>query len=366
MKVVIAGGTGQIGQMLKREYLKRGYEVVILSRSPQNKEGIHWDAKTLGPWTAELEGADWVVNLAGRTVNCRYTDKNLKAMMDSRIESTEILGKAVEQCQNPPAMWFQMSTATIYAHTFGKANDEFTGVIGGNEPDVPRYWDYSIEIGKNWEKVLENAKTPKTHKVALRSAMLMSPDKKGVYDELSKLAIMGLGGSIAGGKQFMSWIHEKDFVQALDFIAQNKMEGPVNLSSPNPLPQKEFMKILRQNVGQPVGLPATKLMAEIGAFFMRTDTELVLKSRKVIPGKLLKAGYKFEYDNWEEACDELTVRKERKLLMHFCMYATFAFLFTGSWIGTWDARTPNIIIDTLGRIGWFLGVLASPFYSALE
>jgi len=208
MKVVIPGGTGQIGAILARRFASRGDDVVVLSRGGQSPARIvAWDGRTLGDWAAEIDGADVVINLAGRTVNCRYTDENLKAMMDSRVDSTRVVGQAIERSQRPPPVWLQMSTATIYAHRFDAANDEDTGRIGGDEPDVPAYWKFSVDIAKAWEKTQAEAATPRTRKVALRTAMVMSPDTDGIFDVLLGLAKKGLGGPIAGGQQYMSWIH---------------------------------------------------------------------------------------------------------------------------------------------------------------
>lgn len=308
MKIIIPGGTGQVGNVLKRAFRAKGHEVILLSRAPSDSESsIVWDGRTLGDWTKFIDGADAVINLAGRSVNCRYTKKNLKVMMNSRVDSNRIIGKAIGQADRPPRVWLQASTATIYAHTFGTPHDEKTGLIGGNERDVPKYWKISIDIAQAWERALSEASTPQTRKVALRSAMIMSPDKGGIFDTLLNLTRLGLGGAIAGGKQFVSWIHEHDFVRSVEFLLEHdEFEGVVNLSSPNPLSQKEFMAAIRHACGMPIGLPATKWMISVGAFFMRTDPELILKSRRVIPGRLLSYGFSFKFPEWPAAVQELT------------------------------------------------------------
>ena len=309
-RIVLAGGTGQIGQVLARHYLAKGWDVSVLSRSGTGL-GRHtpWDGHTLEAWTTELDGAEVVINLAGRTVNCRYTEENLRQMMDSRVHSTRVIGDAIAQTATPPRLWLQMSTATIYAHRYDAANDELTGVLGGSEPDVPRYWDRSVQIANQWEATLSEAITPRTRKVALRSSMVMSPDSGGIFDVLCNLTRKGLGGSIAGGKQFVSWIHDGDFLGAIDFIdAHDNLTGAVNLCSPNPLPQAELMHSLRAALGVGIGLPATAWMAYIGAIFMRTDAELVLKSRRVVPSRLLAEGFSFEFPNWESAVRDLAAR----------------------------------------------------------
>ncbi|MFI9170298.1 TIGR01777 family oxidoreductase [Streptomyces lincolnensis] len=309
MKIVIPGGTGQVGAILNRALTAAGHEVVVLTRRPRREREIAWDGRSLGPWAAELDGSDVVINLAGRSVSCRYTQANLKAMMDSRVRSTEVVGEAVASAARPPRIWLQMSTATVYAHRFDAPNDEITGVVGGEEPGVPDYWAYSVEIARNWERAQERADAPHTRKVALRSAMVMSPDRDGVFDVLSRLARLGLGGPVAGGAQYVSWIHDRDFVRAVEFLIDHEeLTGPVNLAAPAPVPQRAFMRALRSAWGVPVGLPATKWMAEIGALALRSDTELLLKSRRVVPRRLLDAGFVFDQPAWPEAAADLARR----------------------------------------------------------
>ncbi|WP_205717826.1 epimerase [Actinomadura soli] len=262
MKVVIPGGTGQVGTVLDRALTAANHDVVILTRNPRRDREIHWDGETLGPWADAIDGSDLVINLAGRSVSCRYTPANLQAMMDSRVRSARVVGEAIAAAARPPRVWLQMSTATIYAHRFDAPNDEASGVIGGAEPGVPRYWAYSVEIARAWERAQERAATPSTRKVALRSAMVMSPDRGGVFDVLLWLARLGLGGPVAGGAQYVSWIHDRDFVRAIEFLAaRDDLTGPVNLAAPAPLPQRAFMRALRAAWGVPVGLPATEWMA---------------------------------------------------------------------------------------------------------
>lgn len=305
MKIVIPGGTGQVGQLLTRTFRGQGHEVVLMGRHA--KEGVvPWDGRTLGAWAQHVDGADVVINLAGRSVNCRYTTTNLKAMMDSRVDSARAVGQAIAAAAKPPRVWLQMSTATIYSHRFDAANDEATGIIGGDEPDVPAYWSYSIKVAQAWEEALAQAPTPHTRKVALRSAMVMSADRGGIFDVLSGLVRARLGGPMAGGKQFMSWIHGADFVRAVHWlIDHDEITGAVILAAPQPLPQIEFMAALRRAWGVRIGLPATKWMATVGAFFLRTDTELTLKSRRVKPGRLLDGGFHFDFPTWDAASRDL-------------------------------------------------------------
>jgi uncharacterized protein len=299
------GGTGHIGRFLGAALAERGHDVVVVGRSA----GVRWDGRTLGAWADVVDGCDAVINLAGRSVSCRYTDANLREMMDSRVDSARVVGAAIARATKPPRVWLQMSTATIYAHRFDAPNDEATGIIGGREPDVPGYWAFSVEIAQQWELAQEQADTPDTRRVALRTAMVMSPERGGVFDVLSRMARLGIGGPVAGGRQFVSWIHELDFVRAVEFLLRrDDLTGPVNLASPNPLPQRELMRVLRAAVGIPVGLPATRWMAEIGAFAMRSDTELLLKSRRVVPGRLVDSGFSFDLPRWADAARELVGR----------------------------------------------------------
>jgi uncharacterized protein (TIGR01777 family) len=258
---------------------------------------------------AEVDGADAVINLAGRSVNCRYTEANLREMMASRVESADIVGAAIAGAASPPRVWLQMSTATIYAHSYDRANDEATGVIGGAEPGVPAYWTISVDIARNWERAQQAAPTPDTRKVALRTSIVMAPGRGGAFDALWRMTRCGLGGPVAGGRQYMSWIHGRDFTQAIELLlARDDLAGPVNLTAPNPMPYRAFMASLRAAAGVRVGLPATRWMAELGAFVLRTDTELLLKSRRVVPGRLLGAGFGFDFPQWPDAARDLVAR----------------------------------------------------------
>ncbi|MGW2922701.1 DUF1731 domain-containing protein [Streptomyces angustmyceticus] len=308
MKIVIPGGTGQVGGILNRALRAAGHEVVVLTRRPGREGEVWWDGATRGAWEAAVDGSDVVINLAGRSVSCRYTPDNLREMMTSRVDSARVVGEAIAAAARPPRVWLQMSTATVYAHRFDAPNDEATGVVGGTEAGVPGYWAYSVEIARAWERAQEEAATPETRKVALRSAMVMSPDRGGVFDVLLWLARLGLGGPVAGGAQYVSWIHDRDFVRAVEFLIGSDLSGPVNLAAPAPLPHRAFMRALRAAWGVPVGLPATKWMAELGAFALRSDTELLLKSRRVVPGRLLDAGFAFGHDEWRGAADDLVRR----------------------------------------------------------
>jgi uncharacterized protein (TIGR01777 family) len=322
-RIVLPGGSGQIGTILARAFAGRGDEVVVLSRAADAGPSAtrpwrirRWDpgAQDLGSWAEEIDGADVVVNLAGRSVDCRYNRRNREQIMNSRTTSTRAVGEAIARAVSPPPVWLQASTATIYEHTFGRAHDEENGVLGGAEPDAPASWRFSIDVARAWEDACRgfDERTEKTRKVLLRSAMTMSPDRGGVFDVLLGLVRRGLGGRNADGRQFVSWIHDRDFVRAIEFlIERDDLAGPVNLAAPHPLPNAEFLAALRRAAGVPFGLPATRWMLEVGAWFLRTETELVLKSRRVVPGRLLASGFCFDYETWPEAAIDLVERSRR-------------------------------------------------------
>ena len=316
MKVVIPGGSGQVGTVLARAFHKRGAEVVVLSRTQTDGlpwRVVEWDGESLGAWTRELEGAEAIINLAGQSVNCRYTQANRRLITESRVKSTRIMGQAIAETDNAPGVWLQASTATLYAHRYDAANDEATGIIGGSEANAPDTWRFSIDVVKKWERELNAAATPNTRKVLMRSAIVMSPGTGGPFDMLLRLVRFGLGGRFGDGKEFVSWIHDQDFVRSVDWLIQHdELAGPVNLASPNPLPNAEFMRALRKAWGIPFGLPATEWMLELGAFVLRSETELMLKSRRVVPTRLLQSGFSFGFPTWPEAAHELCTRWRRK------------------------------------------------------
>jgi len=311
MKIVIPGGSGQVGTLLSRAFSSDGYDVVVLSRRPRQAPWrmVVWDGKTVGDWCAEIDGADAVINLAGRNVNCRYGPRNRRLIMDSRVDSTHALGDAIAAAHSPPPVWLQASTATIYAHRYDAPNDEKTGILGGHEEHVPDTWKFSIDVARAWEEAAIEARTPHTRKVLLRSAMTMSPDRGGVFDTLLKLTRCGLGGKHGHGRQYVSWIHEFDFTRAMYWLIEHEeFEGAVNVAAPHPLPDADFMRELRSAWGMRVGLPAPKWMLEIGTFLLRTESELILKSRRVVPGRLLDSGFAFQFPRWREAASELCHR----------------------------------------------------------
>jgi len=222
------------------------------------------------------------------------------------VLSTRVVGQAIAAAACKPRVWLQASTATIYAHRYDHPNDEYSGTLGGHEPDAPDTWRFSIDVARAWERTFEEAVVDGTRKVTLRSAMTLSPDAGGVFDTLLGLVRHGLGGSAGDGRQFMSWVHYEDFIAAVRWlIDRDDIEGAVNVAAPNPLPNAEFMQMLREACGVRLGLPAREWMLELGAVFMRTETELILKSRRVVPARLLEHGFKFKYPYWRDAALDL-------------------------------------------------------------
>lgn len=316
LHIVMPGGSGQAGRFLAAWFQERGHRVTVLTRLPYaaSYETVHWDGEHSGPWAEYLEGADVCINLAGRSVNCRYTEENRAEIYDSRIGSTRLLSEVFSALASPPRVWLNASTATIYRHAADRDMDEYSGELGGNEwltsrRRVPESWNFSVRVAKDWEAEFFRAPARGARKVALRSAIVMSPSPGSAFGVLLNLVKMSMGGTQGNGRQFVSWIHDVDFARAVEFlIEQEEIEGAVNLASPHPLPNRDFMAVLREAWGMPNGFPAPRPLLELAALFMRTETELVLKSRRVFPGRLLDAGFSFLYPDWPEAAEDLVRR----------------------------------------------------------
>ena len=306
-KIILAGGSGFLGRVLSVHLSGRGHQLVVLTRTPSDAKGrfreVQWDGRRLGNWTREIDGADAVINLAGKSVDCRYCARNKRMIMDSRVDSTRVLGEAIGRSANPPPVWLNSSTATIYKHSLDRPMDEITGEIGA----TPAVNDtFSVEVARAWEKALGDARTPATRKVALRTSMVFGTTEGGVFQVLRRLVRFGLGGSMAGGHQFVSWIHEEDFCRAVDWLlTRPDLSGPVNVAAPNPVPNRDMMQSFRQIAGVSMGLLATRWMLEMGAFFLRTETELILKSRRVVPSRLTASGFQFLHPQLREAIADL-------------------------------------------------------------
>jgi uncharacterized protein (TIGR01777 family) len=311
MRIVLPGGSGQVGQILARHFFAQGHEVTVLSRTPRPAPWtvLPWNGRTLNTvWTEALEDADAVIHLSGRSVNCRYTDENRKEILDSRVLSTRVLGDAIERARYPPKVWMNASTSTIYKESRKKPQDEFTGEIGGKKARGGRF-NFSERVGLSWEKAFAESTTPETRKITLRTSMVMSPDLGGVFSVMSGLVLRGLGGTQGTGGQFVSWIHDHDFIRAIYFLLMDReITGPVNLTSPQPLPNHVFMRNLRQAWGIRFGMPSPRPLLDIGAMLMKTEPELVLKSRRVVPGVLTKRGFPFSQPAWNKAAHDLVTR----------------------------------------------------------
>ncbi|MFC4994194.1 TIGR01777 family oxidoreductase [Rubritalea tangerina] len=290
--IVIVGANGFLGRVLSRYFLENGWNVVGIARDPDGivdgVEFVYWDGKKLGAWQEALEWVDVLVNLAGRSVNCRYGRRNRASIFDSRVRTTELLGKAVQGCQNPPKVWLNASTATIYRHAEDRAQGEASGEFGSG---------FSVEVARAWERAFRAVDCGKTRKLTLRTAMVFGEEAGTVWTVLQGLARRGLGGKMGGGRQMVSWISDRDFARAVDWLIGNEAaEGVYNVCSPQPLTNKELMKEVRASVAMQFGMPANRWMLEIGAFVLRTETELVLKSRWVVPDRLISEGFKFSHE----------------------------------------------------------------------
>lgn len=300
-KIVIAGGTGFLGKLLTSHFVSKGFEVVILTRKHEIDGGsvryVKWDAENLGYWVTALEGADTLINLNGKSVDCRYTEANKQAIYDTRINSTYILGVAMGQCKSPPKVWINASSATIYRHAEDRDMDEATGELGAG---------FSVDVCKKWEHTFFEAGVSNTRKVALRIAIVLGKSG-GALDPLMGLTRIGMCGRQGSGRQYFSWIHEDDFVGSVDWVCENEIaSGIYNLAAPDPLPNQQFMKILRKSLGVQLALPIPKWLLEIGARIIQTETELILKSRRVVPMRLLKEGFNFKYPKLGLALESLT------------------------------------------------------------
>ncbi len=299
-KIVIAGGTGFLGTCLINHYLKSDNQLIILTRGKTRVDGnvqyLNWDGKTVGPWTDGLEGADVVINLNGKSVDCRYNNKNKALIYSTRLDSTTALGKAIQQCKVPPKLWINSASATIYRHSLDKEMDEYSGEIGSG---------FSVDVCQKWEASFNQVETNHTRKVLMRTGIVLGKNG-GPMKPLRMLAKLGFGGKQGLGTQYFSWLHEDDFMSIVDFIIANQnLSGVYNVTAPTPIPNHQFMSSLRAALKAPVGIPLPKWLLEVGASIIRTETELVLKSRRVIPSKLLEVGYKFRYDAIDLALNDL-------------------------------------------------------------
>ncbi|UEQ78271.1 TIGR01777 family oxidoreductase [Chryseobacterium arthrosphaerae] len=296
MKILIAGGTGFLGENLEKYFTDKGNQVYILTRQPERENEIYWDARTIGEWKSALEKTDVLINLTGKSVDCRYHEKNKQEIYTSRIDSTAILQEAVDQCLNPPGIWLNASSATIYIHSEKHLNTEENGIIGD---------DFSMNICKSWEKEFFKTNTREVRKIALRTSIVLG-NNGGAFPKLKMITKLGLGGKQGRGNQMVSWIHINDFCKAVEWIIQHEnISGAINVTAPTPLSNSVMMEKLRKKLKAPFGLNAPVWQLEIASIFLKTETELLLKSRNVYPENLLKSGFTFSYSTFDEALNNL-------------------------------------------------------------
>ncbi len=295
-KIVIAGGTGFIGKYLTDQFQKLGYHVLIISRQ---EKCIQWNNEKA--IIHALENAELLINLAGKSVDCRYNEKNREEILKSRTETTRILGAAIMKCACPPELWINSSTATIYRHAEDKPMTDSTGEIGSG---------FSVDVAKNWERVFFEFQLAKTRQIALRIAIVLG-EGGGVMKPFVNLVRFGLGGIQGNGKQMFSWIHIEDLYRIILFLKTHKnQEGVFNCAAPNPVDNHTLMKSIRQAMGVKIGLPSPTWLLKIGAVMIKTETELILKSRWVIPEKLVQLGYNFKYPTVEPALANILQREK--------------------------------------------------------
>lgn len=299
-KIVLAGGNGYLGQVLQEYYKPLAREVILLSRKPsppsENIKTIVWDARTTGEWTECLNHADVLINLCGKNVNCRYTRENRSRIISSRVTSTTLLASAIQSLPVPPRLWINVTSATIYRHAEDRPQDEETGEIG---------YGFSIDVCRKWEDAFFQNETPRTRKVALRMGVVFGK-RDGAFPRLLALARLGLGGKQGNGQQYVSWIHEQDAAKCTEWVLQNEaVSGIFNCTSPKPVKNEEMMAAIRKACGVPFGIPAPAWLLEIGTQIIGTETELLLKSRWVLPKRLLDNQFEFSYPEIEHAVNDI-------------------------------------------------------------
>jgi uncharacterized protein len=299
-KIILAGGNGYVGTVLANYYRDLAKQVIILARTSKEQDGniktIVWDGKTQGDWIKELPGADMLINLCGKNVNCRYTEKNKAAIIASRLLPTTILGEVIAGLTDPPKLWINVTSATIYRHAEDRPQDEETGEIGTG---------FSIDVCRKWEETFFNIDTPKTRKIALRMSIVMGA-ADGAFPRLLNLVKFGLGGMQGNGEQYVSWVHEQDTARCMEWLFDRpEMDGVINCTAPTPIKNKMFMSYIRQACHMPLALPAPEWLLKIGAIVIGTETELILKSRWVLPQRLTDDGFVFKFPEAKAAVENI-------------------------------------------------------------
>jgi uncharacterized protein len=308
--LVLAGGSGFLGSALADYFSNRGWKIVILTRQPSSSgafQQVEWDGKNLGDWTKALDDSAAVINLVGRSINCRFTPENRKEILESRVDATRVLGQAIAKCQKPPAVWLNCSGVGIYNQSFDTDIDESDSNFSEAETDA----SFTGKVALLWERALAEGKTPRTRKVALRISMVLGRREGTAFAILQRLTRLGLAGTMGSGNQFVSWIHVRDLCRSLESIIQSpNLDGPINITAPEPVTNAQFMRTLRRACGRSFGLPAPAFALKLGSIFTGTEADLILDSRRVVPGRLLASGFKFNFPTCASALQDLTVAKD--------------------------------------------------------
>jgi len=299
-KIVLAGGNGYLGQVLAKHFSPITDEVVILSRKPRTAKGniktIVWNGQTKGEWVKAFENSDLLINLCGKNVNYRYTVKNKEEIIQSRLQPTVLLGKVIQNLANPPKLWINITSATIYRHAEDRYQDEIHGEMGTG---------FSVEVCKAWESCFFESATPKTRKIALRMGIVLGK-ADGAFPRLLNLVKTGLGGKQGNGQQYVSWVHEQDAALSIEWLLQqDKMAGIINCTAPEPVKNHMLMSEMRKVYGINFGLSTPAWLLAIGAKMIGTETELILKSRWVRPTAMLNGGFEFKYPTIEVAVEDI-------------------------------------------------------------
>ena len=299
-KIILAGGNGYMGRVFAEYYRNLAKEIVILSRKTAATQGniktLVWNGVDEGEWISDLEGADLLINLCGKNVNCRYTETNKAEIIASRVNPTLLLEKALNKLQKPPELWINITSATIYRHAEDRPQDEDTGEIG---------YGFSIDVCRQWEQTFFETSTPQTRKIALRMGIVLG-SRDGAFPRLLNLVKCGLGGRQGDGQQYISWVHEQDAAKCTEWLMQHKeLDGVINCTAPEAIKNTEFMMRIRNAYGVPFGLPSPAWLLELGAVVIGTETELILKSRWVAPKRLVDSGYSFIFPKAEHAIKDI-------------------------------------------------------------